>query len=176
MGKMSTEEVRKILGRRAVSDDVIMAVLVGLGMWGGLEVGEDGSVALNSSEFRAWISCLCNRVLDKEACHFIKKRLKVEIQPKERRAQLELPEKFRNNPRLRAARQEAALLNYGQMAEEAARRNWRANVKRRREELEEEEAPPARRVRWDSEDEFATEEIPDFYEDCVSFMLLVYFI
>jgi hypothetical protein len=44
-GNMSTEEVRKILGRRAVGDDVIMAVLVGLGMWGGLEVGEDGSVS-----------------------------------------------------------------------------------------------------------------------------------
>jgi hypothetical protein len=177
-GNMSTDEVRKILGRRTVNDEVIMAVLIGLGMWGGVEMDEDGSVSLNSSEFRAWISCLCNPVLDTEACHFIKQRLKVQIQPKERRTQLELPEKFRNNHRLRAARQEAALLNYGKMAEEEARRNFRANVKRRREELEAEEAPPARRVRWDSEEEFATEEVPDFYEDCVSFMLLfiVYFI
>jgi hypothetical protein len=109
---------------------------------------------------------------------FHQEKLKVEIQPKERKAQLELPEKFRDNHRLRAARQEAALLNYGRMAEEEARRSWRANVKRRREEAEEEEGPPARRVRWDSDDKFAIEEIPDFYEDCVSFMLLfiVYFI
>jgi hypothetical protein len=69
----TTEDVRKILGSRAVNEDVIMAVLVGLGMWGGLEVSEDGSVTLNSNEFRAWISCLCNRVLDEEACHFIKR-------------------------------------------------------------------------------------------------------
>jgi hypothetical protein len=46
---------------------------------------------------------------------------------------------MRDNPRLRAARQEAALLNYGRMAEEEAKRNWRANVKRRREEAKEEE-------------------------------------
>jgi hypothetical protein len=113
---MSTEDARKILGRRAVGEDVVMAVLVGLGLWGGLEVGKDGSVSVNSKEFRAWIGCLCNRVLDEEACGFISERLKVNIQPEARKIQFELPEVLRENPRLRAARQEAALLNYERVA------------------------------------------------------------
>jgi hypothetical protein len=85
---MNTENVRKVRGRRAVDEDVIMAVLTGLGMWGGLEVGQDGSVTLNSKEFRAWVGSLCNRVLDEEACGFIKSRLKVDVQPQVRRTRL----------------------------------------------------------------------------------------
>lgn len=173
---MTTEEVRKVLGRRAVNEDMIMAVVVALGMWGGLETGEDGSVTLNGTEFRTWIGCLCNKVIDEEACKFIKASLKVNVEPDGRRTQFELPVK--DNPRLRAARQQAALFNYGYRAEQEAKKNWRANIKRQREEERDEEGPPARRVRWDSDEEFAVEETPDYYEDCVSFMLLfiVYFI
>jgi hypothetical protein len=69
------------------------------------------------------------------------------------------------------------VINFGRVTELQAKRNWRQAVKRRREEQEMDD-PPARRPRWDSDDEFAVEETPDFYEDCVSFIFLfaIYFI
>jgi hypothetical protein len=75
---------------------------------------------------------------------------------------------------LKEARERAAWLNFARRSESEAKRRKREDLKRRREELDEESAPAARRSRWDSDDEFAVEEVPDFYEDCVSFIFSFY--
>lgn len=62
-------------------------------------------------------------------------------------------------------------MNFERRNEMEAKRNWRLNVKRHHEELREQEVPPTRRTRWDSENEFAVKEVPDFHEDCARVIL-----
>jgi hypothetical protein len=93
----------------------------------------------------------------------------VDVVPDPKPVRFQMPDEFKDLRRLRKARRTAAICNYGRRVEEEARRNRRAREKRRREDEEKDSAPPPRRSRWDDDDEFAVEEIPDYYEDCVSF-------
>jgi hypothetical protein len=95
---MTTEDMRRILGRREIGEDVIMAVLMGLGFWGGFEVDEDRCVKINCTEFRLWISCLCSRVIDQEACGFLKDKFKVDVQPDRRMPSYQIPTELQDNP------------------------------------------------------------------------------
>jgi hypothetical protein len=168
---MNEEDIRRILGRRMIGEDEIMAVVFGLAMWGGYWVDERRRVTIDCKSFRLWIDCLCNRVLDQEACEYLKAKYDVDVEPDRRIVHFDIPADLVDDPLLKKAKETAAVLNFGRREEVEAKRNWRQAVKRHREELKEQEAPPTRRTRWDSDDEFAVEEAPDFYEDCVSFIL-----
>jgi hypothetical protein len=122
-------------------------------------------------EFMVWLHCLNNRVIDDDACKFLKENFRVDVVPDTKMSRVRIPEEFEDEPRLKTALEEAAIANYARRTELEAKRHWRENVKRRRDELEEALAPPARRPRWDSDDDFATEAVPDYYEDCRPILL-----
>jgi hypothetical protein len=114
-------------------------------------------------------------VIDKEACGFLEDKFKVDVVPDPKPVRFQMPDEFKDLRRLRKARRTATICNYGRRVEEEARINRRAREKRRREDEEKDSAPPPRRSRWDDDDdEFAVEDIPDFYEDCVSFMVFCF--
>jgi hypothetical protein len=164
---MNEENVRRILGRRVIGDDEIMAVVFGLGLWGGFKVDDRRCMTIDLGKFCLWVKCLCNRVLDQEACAFLKSKFNVDVQPDSRSVNFDIPEELAGSALLKNARETAAELNFGLRQEKEAKRNWRQSLKRHRHELLE-EAPPTRRTRWDSDEEFGVVETPEFYEDCVS--------
>jgi hypothetical protein len=85
-------------------------------------------------------------MVDQEACDFLKAQMDVQVEPDDRPVQFVIPDELKDDQRLKAAREKAAFLNFEQRLELEARKNWRENVKRRREERKaEEEVPPARR-------------------------------
>jgi hypothetical protein len=92
-----------------------------------------------------------NKVVDREACDFLKTQMDIQVEPDGHPVQFVIPEGLKDDQRLKAAREKAAFLNFEQRLGQEARKSWRENVKRRREEREreaEEEVPPARRSRW----------------------------
>jgi hypothetical protein len=174
-GDMNEVDVRRVLGRRVVDREMMMAVLNAVRMWGGVRLSESGEVDINCSEFGLYVDCLLNRVIDQEACDFLKAEMKVRVQPDARPVDFEIPDELKDDQRLKAAREKAAFLNFEQRLELEARKNWRENVKRRREELKAQEAPPVRRPRWSDSEPFAVEAPPPDWKDRVSFSFLFNF-
>jgi hypothetical protein len=172
---MNVENVRRMIGQGKMGEDVVMGVLLSLGLWGGIDVDVgNGQIKVDCKEFLLWLKCINNRVIDQEACGFLKQKLRVDVEPDKRNVTFQIPADLLDNPRLKEAREKAAWINFSRRSEAEAKRNKRQELKRRREELEEESAPAARRTRWDSDEEFAVENVPDYYEDCVSFICLFY--
>jgi hypothetical protein len=73
--------------------------------------------------------------------------MKVKVQIGVRPVTFDIPEELKNDPRLKATRKKTAFLKFSQRMDLEARKKWRENVKRRREEREAEEAPLTSR-RW----------------------------
>jgi hypothetical protein len=48
---MNEEDVRRILGRRVIGDDEIMAVVFGLGLWGGFKVDDRRCMTIDLRSF-----------------------------------------------------------------------------------------------------------------------------
>jgi hypothetical protein len=100
-----------------------------------------------------------DKVVDLEACDFLKTQTNGQAEPDDRRVQFVIPDELKDDQWLKAAREKAAFLIFEQKLELEARKNWRKNVKRRREERKaEEEVPPARRGRWCECEEFEVED------------------
>jgi hypothetical protein len=179
---MDESDVRRVLSKRGMTVDVLMAVLHGLRMWDGLKV-DSGKVRIDCYEFSLFLANLLNRVIDKEACEYLQPRMKVPVEPDRMKVQFENPPGLHNDPRFKAAREMAALSNFERRLErEKSRLREQRGVrllaqlqqpgKRSRQDDDDEEQPPTRRSRWDSDSEFGIETTPDFYEDRVSFVLL----
>jgi hypothetical protein len=63
----------------------------------------------------------------------IEAETKVKLQPDARPVRFVMPDDLKDDQRLKAARKKAASLNFAERVELEARKNWRENVKRRRE-------------------------------------------
>jgi hypothetical protein len=63
-------------------------------------------------KFCLWVKCLCNRVLDQEACGFLKSKYNVDVQPDSRSVNFDIPEELAGNRLLKKARETAAELNF----------------------------------------------------------------
>jgi hypothetical protein len=176
---MNEADVRRVLGRRAIDGEIIFAVLHAIRLWGGMRLAGSGEVSVECNEFALYLDCLCNKVIDQEACDFLESQMDVEVSPDTRPVKFIVPDELKDNQRIKAAREKAAFLNFEQRLELVAKKSWRDNVKRRREERKaEEEVPAAKRSRWSDDEEFAVEVPPADWEDRVSFSFLfnVYFI
>jgi hypothetical protein len=172
-GGMDEADVRRVLGRKIVTGEILLAVMHAVRMWGGVRLMEGGEVGINCNEFALFLDCLLNKVIDQEACDFLKAKMNVRVQPDARPVDIEIPDELKDDQRLKAAREKAAFLNFEQRLELVAKKSWRENVKRRREERRaEEEVPAAKRSRWSDDEEFAVEVPPADWEDRVSFSLL----
>jgi hypothetical protein len=175
---MDEAYVRRVLGKKSVTGEIVFAVLNGLKLWGGMRL-VNGEVSVECYEFAMYLDCLCNKVIDQEACDFLESQMDVEVSPDARPVKYILPDELKDDQRIKAAREKAAFLNFEQRLELVAKKSWRDNVKRRREERKaEEEVPAAKRSRWSDDEEFAVEVPPADWEDRVSFSFLftVYFI
>jgi hypothetical protein len=86
-----------------------------------------------------YLDCLCNKVIDQEACDFLESQMDVEVSPDARPVKYILPDELKDDQRIKAAREKAAFLNFEQRLELVAKKSWRDNVKRRREERKAEE-------------------------------------
>jgi hypothetical protein len=175
---MDEAYVRRVLGKKSVTGEIVFAVLNGLKLWKGMRL-VDGEVSVECNEFALYLDCLCNKVIDQEACDFLESQMDVEVSPDARPVKFIVPDELKDNQRIKAAREKAAFLNFEQRLELVAKKSWRDNVKRRREERKaEEEVPAAKRSRWSEDQEFAVEVPPADWEDRVSFSFLfnVYFI
>lgn len=51
---MNEEDVMRILGRRVIGEDEIMAVVFGLGLWGGFKVDDRRCVTIDFKSFCLW--------------------------------------------------------------------------------------------------------------------------
>jgi hypothetical protein len=79
---MNVENVRRMIGKGKMDADVVMGVLMCLGLWGGMDVDVGNEqIKVDCKEFLLWLKCLNNRVIDREACGFLKQKLKVDVQP-----------------------------------------------------------------------------------------------
>ena len=72
----------------------------------------------------------------------------MDVQPDPKGVRFQLPDKFKDERRLRNARRMAAISNYTRKVEQEARNNRREREMRRREEEEEESASLSGRMRW----------------------------
>jgi hypothetical protein len=165
---MDVDDVRRVLSKAGMTVDVLMAVLHGMRMWDGVKV-DSGEVRIDCYEFSLFLANLLNRVIDKEACDYLQPRMKVPVEPDRMKVKFENPPALHNDPRFKAAREMAALSNFGRRLEREKlklreRRGVRLlaqvqqPVKRSRDE--DEDGPPTRRPRRD---------LPDTYEDTVSY-------
>jgi hypothetical protein len=93
-------------------------------MWGGAQVA-NGRVTVDYREFMLWLTCINNRVIDEEACVFLKERFHVDVQPDPRETNVQIPERFKDERRLKVALEKAAVLNYVKRMELEAKRHWR---------------------------------------------------
>jgi hypothetical protein len=177
-GGMDEADVRRVLGRKIVTGEMVMAVLHFVRLWGGLRVTGSGRVVLDCVEFGVFADCLLNKVMDQEACDYLKSQMNVDVEPDDRPVQFNIPDELKDDQRIKAAREKAAFLNFEQRLELEARKNWRQNVRLRREERKAaEQVPPVRPGRWSESEDFAVEVPPADWEDRVSFSFLfnVYF-
>ena len=170
--RMSEDDVRRVLNRRGMTVDVLMAVLHGLKMWDGVKVDSE-EIKIDCYEFSLFLANFLNRVIDQEACDYLRPRMKVKVEPDRRRVRFENPPSLQNDPRFKAAREMAALSNFGRRLERKKlelreQRGVRLlaqvqqPVKRRSsdDEDDDDDQPPIRRPRRD---------LPDSYEDTVSY-------
>ena len=174
---MTEEDVRKELSKRGMTMSTVLAVLYAWQMWGGGKVEDMGDgrakVDTDVNDFGKWLMCLLNGVIDQEACDFLKRVMKTDVQPDPKDISFEIPLHLQDD-RIRKAREKAALLNYERRLELQAKKNFRDNVRKRLAERAEEEGEPARqKSRWDDAVPFAVEETPDTWEDRVSLTFLL---
>ena len=170
---MNEEGVRKELGKRGITMATVLAVLYAWEKWGRMVIAENANGGLDihtdMSYFCSYLTCLLNRVIDPEACDFLKRKMKTDVHPDPQDVDFVIPPELQDDRKLKQAREKAALLNYERRLELEAKRNFRDNVRKRRAELAEtENVPPRQKSRWNDSVPFAVEETPDTWEDRVS--------
>jgi hypothetical protein len=98
--ELGVEEMRRLMGNKLMDADVIMAVLQGLQMWGGVQFEEE-RMSIDCREFLVWVRCLNNRVIDEDACQFLKRKFRVNVEPDKKVPRFVVPEEFVDEPRVR---------------------------------------------------------------------------
>lgn len=116
------EDVQRMISQRKMGADVLMGVLLSLGIWREIDV-DGGQIKVDYKEFLLWLNCLNNRVIDQETCGFLKEKHSVDVQPDPRDVTFQTPEELVDNPRLKEAREKAAMLNFARRTELEAWRN-----------------------------------------------------